>query len=146
MKAYYKLQRIQWHFFSNSLSVLKMTSVVSKEFPLRAGCCCCCWWWWWWWRRRWWWLVGWLVTNVSATCWCISGTDLLRQFTCCHTEIEADQTLYLTQSQYTDTRPTSPSADPLRVRQFIDCCASLSASLCHFSSRQVINQSINRLL
>ena len=35
-------------------------------------------------------------------------------FTCCHTEIEAaDQTFYLTQSQYTDTGPTSPSADPI---------------------------------
>ena len=35
-------------------------------------------------------------------------------FTCCHTETEvADQTFYLTQSQYTDTRPTSPSADPI---------------------------------
>ena len=36
-------------------------------------------------------------------------------FTCCHTEIEAaDQTLHLTQSQYTDTGPTSPSTDPIR--------------------------------
>ena len=36
------------------------------------------------------------------------------KFTCCHTETEiADQTFYLTQSQYTDTRPTSPSADPI---------------------------------
>ena len=35
-------------------------------------------------------------------------------FTCCHTKIEvADQTSYLTQSQYTDTGPTSPSADPI---------------------------------
>ena len=35
-------------------------------------------------------------------------------FTCCHTEIEvADQTFYLTQSQYTDTGPTSPGADPI---------------------------------
>ena len=35
-------------------------------------------------------------------------------FTCCHAEIEsADPTLYLTQSQYTDTGPTSPSADPI---------------------------------
>ena len=35
-------------------------------------------------------------------------------FTCCHTSIEvADQTFYLTQSQYTDTGPTSPSADPI---------------------------------
>ena len=35
-------------------------------------------------------------------------------FTCCHTEIEVtDQTFHLTQSQYTDTGPTSPSADPV---------------------------------
>ena len=35
-------------------------------------------------------------------------------FTCCHTEIEvADQTFHLTQSQYTDTRSTSPSTDPI---------------------------------
>ena len=36
------------------------------------------------------------------------------KFMCCHTEIEvADQTFYLIQSQYTDTGPTSPSADPV---------------------------------
>ena len=36
-------------------------------------------------------------------------------FTCCHSEIEAaDPTFYLTQSQYTDTGPTSPSADPTK--------------------------------
>ena len=35
-------------------------------------------------------------------------------FTYCHTEIEVtDQTFYLTQAQYTDNRPTSPSADPI---------------------------------
>ena len=35
-------------------------------------------------------------------------------FTCCHTEIEvADPTFHLTQSQYTDTRPTSPCTDPI---------------------------------
>ena len=35
-------------------------------------------------------------------------------FTCCHTEVEAaDQTFYLTQTQYTDTGPTSPSDDPI---------------------------------
>ena len=34
--------------------------------------------------------------------------------TCCHTEIEAaDQTFHLTQSQYIDTGPTCPSADPI---------------------------------
>ena len=33
--------------------------------------------------------------------------------TCCHTEAEvANQTCCLTQSQYTDTGPTSPRADP----------------------------------
>ena len=35
-------------------------------------------------------------------------------FTCCHTEIQvADPTFHLTQSQCTDTGPTSPSADPI---------------------------------
>ena len=35
-------------------------------------------------------------------------------FTCCHTEIEvADPTFYLTQSQYTNTGPTSLSVDPI---------------------------------
>ena len=35
-------------------------------------------------------------------------------FTCCHTGIEvADQTFHLTQSQNTDTWPTSPSSDPI---------------------------------
>ena len=35
-------------------------------------------------------------------------------FTCCHTEIEvADQTFHLTHAQYTDTRPTRPSTDPI---------------------------------
>ena len=39
------------------------------------------------------------------------------KFTCCHTEIEvADQTFYLTQSQYADTGPTSPSPDPITPR------------------------------
>ena len=33
---------------------------------------------------------------------------------CCHTEIEvADPTFHLTQSQYTDTGPNSPSAYPI---------------------------------
>ena len=36
------------------------------------------------------------------------------KFTCRHTEIEvADPTFYLTQLQYADTGPTSPSADPI---------------------------------
>ena len=58
-------------------------------------------------------VVGWLF-NVPATFLCISGTDLLRPFTCCHTETEvADQTVYFAHSQYTGTGPTSPSADPI---------------------------------
>ena len=37
-------------------------------------------------------------------------------FTCCHTEMKvADQTFYLTQSQYTDIGTTSPSADPITL-------------------------------
>ena len=39
------------------------------------------------------------------------GSD---NFTCCHTEIEAaDPTFHLTQSQFTDTGPTSLSTDPI---------------------------------
>ena len=56
--------------------------------------------------------VSWLL-NVPATCQCISGTDLL-MFSCCHTETEvADHIFYLVQPQYTDTWPTSPTADPI---------------------------------
>ena len=34
--------------------------------------------------------------------------------TCCHSETEvANHTFYLTQSQYTDTGPTSPRGDPI---------------------------------
>ena len=64
-------------------------------------------------KQRW---VGWFLAcltsqqhaNVSQ------GRICSDNFTCCHTEIEvADQTFHLTQSQYTDTGPTSPSADPI---------------------------------
>ena len=42
------------------------------------------------------------------------GRIFTDNFTCYHTEIEvADQTFYLTQSQYIDTGPTSPSIDPI---------------------------------
>ena len=37
-------------------------------------------------------------------------------FLCCHTEMEVtDQTFYLTESQLTDTKPTSPSTDPIML-------------------------------
>ena len=60
------------------------------------------------------WFVGCLL-NVPATCYSVSqGRICSDNFTCCHIEIEvADQTFYLTHSQYTDTGPTSPSADPV---------------------------------
>ena len=57
-------------------------------------------------------LVGCLTSQQQASV--SQGRICLDNFTCCHTEIEvADQTFYLTQSQYTDTGPTSPSADPI---------------------------------
>ena len=58
------------------------------------------------------WLVGCLTSqqHVSVS----QGRICTDNFTCCHTEIEvADPTFYLTQSQYNDTGPTSPSADPI---------------------------------
>ena len=57
-------------------------------------------------------LVGCLTSQQYASV--SQGRICSDNFTCCHTEIEvADQTFYLTQSQYTDTGPTSPSADPI---------------------------------
>ena len=57
------------------------------------------------------WLVGCLTSQQQASV--SQGRICSHNFTCCHTEIEvADPTFYLTQSQYTDTGPTSPSADP----------------------------------
>ena len=58
------------------------------------------------------WLVGCLTSHQHAS---VSlGQICSDNLTCCHTEIQvADQTSYLTQSQYTDTGPTSPSADPI---------------------------------
>ena len=56
------------------------------------------------------------LLNVSATCYpsVSQGRICSDNCTCCHTEIEvADQTFHLTQSQYTDTGPTSPRTDPI---------------------------------
>ena len=56
--------------------------------------------------------VGYLTSQQHASV--SQGRICSDNFTCCHTEVEvADQTFYLTQSQYTDTGSTSPSADPL---------------------------------
>ena len=56
--------------------------------------------------------VGCLTSQQHASV--SQGRIRADDFTCCHTEIEVtDQTFYLTQSQYTDTGPTNPSADPI---------------------------------
>ena len=57
-------------------------------------------------------LVGCLTSQQQASV--SQGRICSDNFTCCLTEMElADQTFYLTPSQYTDTGPTSPSADPI---------------------------------
>ena len=57
-------------------------------------------------------LVGFLTSQQPASV--SQGRICSDNFTCCHTEIEiADQNFHLTQSQYTDTGPTSPRADPI---------------------------------
>ena len=57
-------------------------------------------------------LVGCLTSQQHASV--SQGRICSDNFTCCHTETEAaDPTFHLTQSQYTDTGPTSPSADPI---------------------------------
>ena len=57
-------------------------------------------------------LVGCLTSHQHASV--SQGRICTDNCTCCHTEIEvADQTFYLTQSQYTDTGPTGPSACPI---------------------------------
>ena len=57
-------------------------------------------------------LVGCLTSQQHASV--SQGRICTDNFTFCHTEMEAaDQTFHLTQSQYTDTGPTSPSADPI---------------------------------
>ena len=56
-------------------------------------------------------LVGCLTSQQQVSV--SQGRICSDNFACCHTEIEvADPTFYLTQSQYTGTGPTSPSADP----------------------------------
>ena len=56
------------------------------------------------------WLVACLTSQQHASV--SRGRICSYNCTCCHIEIEvADQTFYLTKSQYTDTGPTSPSTD-----------------------------------
>ena len=69
-------------------------------------------------------LIGCLTSQQQASV--SPGRICSDNCTCCHTEVEAaDQTFYLTQSQYTDTRLTSPSTDPLtpgRVAAGVPMC------------------------
>ena len=56
--------------------------------------------------------VGCLTSQQHASV--CQGQICSDNFTCCHTKIQvADQTFHLTQSQYTDTGPTSPSTYPI---------------------------------
>ena len=67
------------------------------SYAMELGCC---------------FFAGCLTTQQHASV--SQGRICSDSFTCCHTEVEAaNQTFYLTQSQYTDTGPTSPGADPI---------------------------------
>ena len=92
---------------------------------VHSGLSCCC--------RPCWSLLSFVFagtcpvkTSINVCCWLVAcstpqqhasvsqGRICSDNFTCCHTEIEvADRTFHLAQSQYTDTGPTSPSADPV---------------------------------
>ena len=81
------------------------------------------------------------VDSVKQGCWLFVGCLMSQQharvsqgpicsdkFTCCYTKTEvADQTFYLTQSQYTDTGSTRPSVDPTMLGTWRGC--HLSANL-----------------
>ena len=57
-------------------------------------------------------LVGCLTSQQNASV--SQGRTCFDNFTSCHMKTDdANQTLYLTQSQYTGTGPTSPSSDPI---------------------------------
>ena len=59
-------------------------------------------------------LVGWLVSLTNMLARILQGLIWADRRTCYHTETKvADQTYYHNQLQYTDTGPTSPSADPI---------------------------------
>ena len=63
-------------------------------------------------KKEGWLVVGCLTSQQHASV--SQGRICTDNFMCCHTEMEAaDQIFHLTHSQYTDTRPTSPSADPI---------------------------------
>ena len=65
-------------------------------------------------------LSKYMFVHLLVGCWTSQqhtsvsqGQICLDNYTWCHTEIDADHTFSLTQSQYTDTMPTSPNTDPI---------------------------------
>ena len=77
-------------------------------------------------------VVCWLLTSQQQAS-VSQGRTCSDNSTCYHTEAEgADQTFYLTQSQYTDTRPSSPSADAITpgVWQRSDWSANVLSHWC----------------
>ena len=92
------------HFFSSTITAATTTAIIiiiSSRRRRDRG------------RKRFvCWLVAYLTSQQHAHV--SQGRICTDNFTRCHTEMEAaDQTFHLTQSQYTDTGPTSPSADPI---------------------------------
>ena len=87
-------------------------------------------------------LVGCLASQQHA---CVSqGRICSDNCTCCHTEREvADQTFHLTKSQYTDTGPTSPSADPTMPGAWQG--SHWSANLSHWYELTPKNPSASRI-
>ena len=81
------------------------------------------------------------ATNSRCCCWLLERTsdvlvylrkDLLRHlYVLPHWEI-ADWTFYLTQAQYTDTGPTSPSTDPISSGAWLGSHSGECQSLSHW--------------
>ena len=87
----------RWTWAKGNSSVLLGVSFIGTALANTAICCL---------------LAGCLTSQQQASV--SQGRIYSDNFTCCHTETEvADQTFYLTQSQYTDAGPTCPSADPI---------------------------------
>ena len=80
-------------------SMLSLSLSLVTSFIFKGRCFVC-------------WLVGCLTSQQQARV--SQGPICSDKCTCGYTETEvADQTFYLTHSQYADTGPTSPSADPI---------------------------------
>ena len=82
--------------------------------------------------------VGCLTSQQHASV--SQGRICSENFTCCHTEIEvANQTFHLTQSQYTDTGPTSPSAVPKSAGAWQGSHSCSSFEVSGMSRRRIYN-------